>query len=258
MVWDPYTTGLFALEDIVSLRSAFDFSGRVVLVIGASRGGIGSAVAAGFTECGASVRITGAEPEPIAQDQGRYAYTQLDVADPDAVRSLAQSIPRLDVLVNCAGIARRDDEWDPAVFVRVLDVNLRGVLHLANAFKGHLATSKGAMVNIASMYSTFGSPRVPAYGASKAGVAQLTKSLALAWAPAGVRVNAVAPGFIVTEQTARARADGAHVQRVLDRTPLGRWGQPTDLVGPVLFLASPAAAFMTGAVVPVDGGYTAV
>lgn len=242
----------------MTFKSAFDFTGRTVLVIGASRGGIGSAIAAGFTECGASVRITGAEPEPITQDRGRYPYTQLDVADPDAVQSLAQNIPALDVLVNCAGIARRDEEYNPAVFVRVLDVNLRGILHLANAFKGHLVATKGAMINIASMYSTFGSPRVPAYDASKAGVAQLTKSLALAWAPEGVRVNAIAPGFIVTEQTARVRADAAHVQRVLERTPVGRWGQPADIVGPVLFLASPAAAFMTGAVVPVDGGYTAV
>jgi NAD(P)-dependent dehydrogenase (short-subunit alcohol dehydrogenase family) len=242
----------------MSFKTAFDFGGRNVLVVGASRGGIGSAIAAGFTECGASVRITGAEPEPIAQDQGRYPYAQLDVADPDAVRRLADSLPALDVLVNCAGIARRDDEYDPAVFVRVLDVNLRGLLHLANAFKKHLVASRGTLISIASMYSTYGSPRVPAYGASKAGVAQLTKSLALAWAEHGVRVNAIAPGFIVTEQTARARTDATHYQRVIDRTPVGRWGQPGDLVGPALFLASPAAAFMTGAVVPVDGGYTAV
>jgi len=204
------------------------------------------------------VRITGAEPEPIAADRGRYPYTQLDIADPDAVRRLAQDIPSLDVLMNCAGIARRDEECDPAVFVRVLDVNLRGVLHLANAFKGHLVASRGTMINIASMYTIFGSPRVPAYGASKAGVAQLTKSLAIAWAAEGVRVNAVAPGFIVTEQSARGRADPTHYQRVLDRTPAGRWGLPEDLAGPVLFLASPAAGFVTGAVLPVDGGYTAV
>jgi NAD(P)-dependent dehydrogenase (short-subunit alcohol dehydrogenase family) len=242
----------------MSFRAAFDFTGRTVLVVGASRGGIGSAIAAGFTDCGATVRITGAEAEPIAADQGRYPYAQLDVADPDAVQRLARGIPALEVLVNCAGIARRDEEWNSEVFVRILDVNLRGVLHLANAFKGHLVTSRGAMINIASMYSTYGSPRVPAYGASKAGVAQLTKSLALAWAEHGVRVNAIAPGFIVTEQTARARADAAHYQRVLDRTPAGRWGQPADIVGPALFLASPAAAFITGAVIPVDGGYTAV
>jgi NAD(P)-dependent dehydrogenase (short-subunit alcohol dehydrogenase family) len=242
----------------MSLKTAFDFTGRSVLVVGASRGGIGAAIAAGFVECGAAVRITGAEPEPIAADRGRYPYTQLDIADPDAVRRLAQDIPSLDALVNCAGIARRDEEFDPAVFVRVLDVNLRGVLHLANAFKGHLVASRGTMINIASMYSTFGSPRVPAYGASKAGVAQLTRSLAIAWAAEGVRVNAVAPGFIVTEQSARGRADATHYQRVLDRTPAGRWGLPEDLAGPVLFLASSAAGFVTGAVLAVDGGYTAV
>jgi NAD(P)-dependent dehydrogenase (short-subunit alcohol dehydrogenase family) len=245
-------------EENVGFKTAFDFTGKSALVIGASRGGIGSAIAAGFHECGATLRITGAEPEPITADQGRYPYTQLDVADPNAVQRLADSIPDLDVLVNCAGIARRDEEYDPAVFVRVLDVNLRGVLHLANAFKKHLTASKGTMINIASMYSTFGSPRVPAYGASKAGVVQLTKSLALAWAPEGVRVNAIAPGFIVTEQSARGRADATHYQRVLDRTPAGRWGLPADIAGPALFLASPAAAFVTGVVIPVDGGYTAV
>jgi NAD(P)-dependent dehydrogenase (short-subunit alcohol dehydrogenase family) len=238
--------------------TAFDFTDRSILVIGASRGGIGSAIAAGFLECGGAVRITGAEPEPIAADQGRYPYTQLDVADPTAVQRLADDLPGLDVLVHCAGIARRDEDYDPAVFARVLEVNLGGLLHVANAFKRHLVASRGVMINIASMYSTFGSPRVPAYGASKAGVAQMTKSLALAWAAQGVRVNAIAPGFIVTEQTARGRADATHVQRVLDRTPAGRWGQPADLVGPALFLASPAAGFVTGAILPVDGGYTSV
>ena len=242
----------------MNLKSAFDFSDRNVLVIGASRGGIGSAIAAGFAECGAAVRITGAEAEPIAQDQGRYPYVQLDITDVASVRRLAEGIPQLDVLVNCAGIARRDEEYDPAVFVRVLNVNLCGALHLANAFKPHLVARRGAMINIASMYSTFGSPRVPAYGASKAGLAQLTKSLALAWAAEGVRVNAVAPGFIVTEQSARGRSDPLHYQRVLDRTPMARWGQPLDIAGPVMFLASPAASFITGMVLPVDGGYTAV
>ena len=106
------------------------------------------------------------------------------------------------------------------------------------------------------MYASFGSPKNPAYGASKAAVQQLTKSLAIAWAADGIRVNAVAPGFIVTQQSARSRADPAHVAAVSLRTPMGRWGDPTDIAGPVLFLASPAAAFITGACLPIDGGYS--
>jgi NAD(P)-dependent dehydrogenase (short-subunit alcohol dehydrogenase family) len=255
----PCSTLTATKEEIaMGIKTAFDFTGRNVLVVGASRGGIGAAIAAGFQECGAAVRITGAEPEPIEADKGRYPYTQLDVTDVAAVQRFADSVPALDVLINCAGISRRGEEFDPAVFARVIEVNLRGLFHAAIAFKPLLAASRGSIVNIASMYSTFGSPKVPGYGASKAGVAQLTKSLALAWAEEGVRVNGIAPGFIVTEQTARSRADATHVQRVLDRTPLARWGQPEDLVGPALFLASPAAGFMTGAVIPVDGGYTAV
>jgi NAD(P)-dependent dehydrogenase (short-subunit alcohol dehydrogenase family) len=106
------------------------------------------------------------------------------------------------------------------------------------------------------MYASFGSPKNPAYGASKAAVQQLTKSLAIAWAGDGIRVNAVAPGFIVTEQSARSRTDPAHVAAVNSRTPLGRWGQPEDIVGPVLFLASAQAGFMTGTCLSIDGGYS--
>jgi NAD(P)-dependent dehydrogenase (short-subunit alcohol dehydrogenase family) len=123
-------------------------------------------------------------------------------------------------------------------------------------FESALIAAKGAVINIASMYSFFGSPKVPAYGASKAAIHQLTKSLALKYAPHGVRVNAIAPGFVVTEQTKRGRADTVHYDAVISRTPFGRWGQPDDIAGPAMFLASEQAEFVTGQTLVVDGGYS--
>ena len=240
------------------MTAGFDFSGAEVLVIGASRAGIGAAIARAFQTAGADVAITGVEAEPDDQDRDRFRYVQLDVTDGDAVTRLADATAKLDVLVNAAAITSRGEEMEPAFFQRVVDVNLHGTFRAAAAFHPHLATSHGNVINIASMYATFGSPRNPAYGASKAAVAQLTKSLAIAWAPDGIRVNAMSPGFIVTAQSAKSRADPAHVARVSERTPLGRWGQPDDIAGCALFLASPHAAFITGACIPVDGGYSIV
>lgn len=234
----------------------FSFSGAEVLVVGASRAGIGAAIARRFQDAGANVTITGAEPEPSEEDRTRFAYVRLDVTDATAVQALAGRTERLDILVNCAAITARGEEMAPAFFQRVVDVNLHGTFRMAEAFHAHLKAAQGVLVNIASMYATFGSPRNPAYGASKAAVVQLTKSLAIAWAQDGIRVNAVAPGFIVTEQSARSRTDPAHVAAVNLRTPMGRWGQPDDIAGPVLFLASPAAGFMTGACLAIDGGYS--
>jgi NAD(P)-dependent dehydrogenase (short-subunit alcohol dehydrogenase family) len=242
----------------MSFRATFDFSGAGVVVVGASRAGIGAAVARAFQDAGAIVTITGVEPEPAAEDRERFAYVQLDVRDLAAVRAFAERFNGLDVLVNCAAVTARGEEMDPDFFAGVVDINLFGTFRTARAFQTHLATRGGTLINIASMYARFGSPRNPAYGASKAAVEQLTKSLAIAWAPDGIRVNAVAPGFIVTEQSARSRADPAHVAAVNARTPLGRWGEPGDIAGAVLFLASPAAQFMTGACLPVDGGYSVV
>jgi NAD(P)-dependent dehydrogenase (short-subunit alcohol dehydrogenase family) len=237
--------------------SEHDFYNKRVLVVGASRGGIGAAIADGFASAGAKVTITGKEEAPIESYRDRYAYNQLDVADEAACRRLADGLAVLDVLVNCAGMANREIEWTTEGFRRVIDVNLVGMLNLANAFRPQLAQSKGSIVAIASMYSLMGSPLIPAYGASKAGLAQLVQSIAIAWAPDEIRVNAIAPGFIVTEQTVRGRADPAHYNKVLNRTPMGRWGEPDDLVGPALFLASAQAKFVTGILIPVDGGLTA-
>ena len=238
------------------MHCAFDFSQAEVLVVGASRAGIGAAIARAFQDAGAQVAITGAEPEPAPEDAARFAYTQLDVTDAGAVQSLAARTDKLDILVNCAAITARGQEMAPDFFQNVVDVNLHGTFRTALAFHPHLKARKGSLINIASMYASFGSPKNPAYGASKAAVVQLTKSLAIAWAGDGIRVNAVAPGFIVTAQSARSRTDPAHVAAVNLRTPMGRWGQPEDIAGPVLFLTSPAAAFMTGVCLPIDGGYS--
>lgn len=238
--------------------AGFDFSGARVLVIGASRGGIGASIARAFQQSGAEVEITGVEPDCDPDDAGRFAYSRLDVADTEAVRAFARSRTRLDVLVNCAAITQRGEEMAPDFFAHVLNVNLTGTMRCAEALHPALAATRGKIINIASMYARFGSPRNPAYGASKAGVEQLTKSLAIAWAADGIRVNVIAPGFIVTQQSARARQDPAFTAAVEARTPMARWGQPDDIAGAALFLASDAAAFITGACLPVDGGYSCV
>ena len=236
--------------------SSYDFSGASVLVVGASRAGIGAAIARAFQSAGASVAITGAEPAPATEDRDRFAYTQLDVTDPVAVRAFSARSDGLDVLVNCAAITARGEEMAPAFFEHVVNVNLHGTFRMAEAFHRQLKARGGVLINIASMYASFGSPRNPAYGASKAAVVQLTKSLAIAWAADGIRVNAVAPGFIITQQSAKSRTDPAHVAAVDLRTPMGRWGQPEDIAGPVLFLASSAAAYITGTCLAIDGGYS--
>jgi len=236
----------------------FDFSGSEVLVIGASRAGIGAAIARAFQDAGATVTITGAEETPAPEDCDRFAYHRLDVRDTAAVDALARGFPELDVLVNCAAITVRGEEMAPDFFSNVVDINLTGSFRTAAALRPALAARRGRIVNLASMYARFGSPQNPAYGASKAAVEQLTKSLAIAWAPEGIRVNAIAPGFIVTEQSARSRQNPDHVARVTARTPAARWGLPEDIVGTALFLASDASAFLTGTCIAVDGGYSVV
>jgi NAD(P)-dependent dehydrogenase (short-subunit alcohol dehydrogenase family) len=230
---------------------------RVVAVIGGTSG-IGAAAAERFLDAGAFVAVAGldvdATPAGVA---GRAKVTELDVTCGGAVEEFIMALPRLDVLVNAAGVIRRGAEYDPVVFAGVIEVNLLAAMRACIAARPLLARSRGCVVNLASMLSYFGGPRVPAYAASKGAVVQLTKSLAVAWAADGVRVNAVAPGWIRTALTAGIREDEAAEQRILDRTPMGRWGEPADVAGAVLFLAGPDAAFITGAVLPVDGGYLA-
>ncbi len=232
---------------------------RKVLVTGASSG-IGAAIARAFAATQAQVTATGATPREVEAARADAAMRGielrvLDVRDAAAVEGLAATLGELDVVINCAGVIRRGEEHDPAVFAQVLDINLTGSMRVCAATRAGLKARRGCIVNTASMLSFFGGGLVPAYSASKGGVAQLTKSLAIAYAADGIRVNAVAPGWIATPLTQALQDDPARAGPILARTPLGRWGTPQDVADPVLFLASPAARFITGAILPVDGGY---
>ena len=237
----------------------FDFSNQKILITGGTSG-IGFSVAQAFADAGASVTATGLTDDEVADAAARDTRIQLrrlDVRDSAAVSQLVCEFDSLNVLVNCAGMLRRGGaEFDEATFLEVLDANLSGTMRLCLACRPLLAKTHGCVVNTASMLCFFGSGFVPAYSASKGGVAQLTKSLAIAWAAEGIRVNAVAPGWIETPMTQPLIENSDRSQPILDRTPMRRWGRPEDIAGPVLFLCSPTAAFMTGVVMPVDGGYS--
>ena len=239
----------------MSLIPDFSVAGKVVLITGGT-GGIGSAFAAGFLNHGASVIAADIAPPKIALDP-RIRFEQLDVRDDAAVEALAGRVARLDVLIHCAGKLVRWEEYKPEVFKDIIDIHLVGNLRLANAFREHLKATQGCLINIASMYSYFGAPHVPAYSAAKTAIVSLTKSLALAWATDGIRVNAIAPGWIKTEISRAGRENPEFNAKVVARLPGGEWAEPEDLAGTAIFLASPAAKLITGVTIPVDGGYVA-
>jgi NAD(P)-dependent dehydrogenase (short-subunit alcohol dehydrogenase family) len=231
------------------------FAGRSAIVVGGTSG-IGAAVAERLSCLGADVTAAGLSPkEAPASLQAVADVVPLDLTVTRSVESLLAGARRLDILVNCAGIIRRGLEYEPDIFRSVLEVNLMGTMRACVAGHDQLKSSGGCIINIASMLSFFGSSQAPAYSSSKGAVVQLTKSLAIAYAADGIRVNAVAPGWIRTELTSALRADATAERRIRDRTPMGRWGTAADVVGAVTFLASDQAAFITGAVLPVDGGY---
>ncbi len=229
---------------------------RQILITGGTSG-IGAGIAAAFAAQGDRVTVTGATAAEVDAATGRAGTTAqvLDVRDGAAVQALVAALGPLDVVVNCAGVIRRGAEHDPVAFADTVDINLNGTMRVCAAARPALAARRGCIINTASMLSFFGGGLVPGYSASKGGVAQLTKSLAIAYATDGIRVNAVAPGWIATPLTQALQDDAARSGQILARTPLGRWGTPADVAGPVLFLASAAAQFVTGVVLPVDGGY---
>lgn len=241
---------------------AFEPDHRVLVVGGA--GDIGAAITRVFLDAGCDVIATGIDERALKasalQPHPRLRLAPLDVTDDAQIARFVAELGPLQTLVNCAGILFRHKEYEVETFQRVLDVNLTGTFRLCNACKPLLAADpqqRGAIINIASMNASVALPWIPAYCASKGGVVMLTKSLALAWAQEGVRVNAVAPGYVETAINAEGRSDAAHYERIRARIPQGRWAQPDDIGASVVFLASPAARYITGTVLAVDGGFLA-
>ena len=235
------------------------FAEKTVVVSGGTSG-IGLAIAQGFAAVGASVVASGSSPAKIAECRANAAhggidFRLLDVRDMAAVTAFFDGLSALDVLVNCQGVARPDAEWDEETFLDVMDINLSSAMRLSRAAFPLLKASGGSIVNFASMLSYLADETVPAYTASKTGIVGLTRALAHKYGHDGVRVNAIAPGYHRTDMTKALWSVPESAEKISGRSALKRWGTTEDLVGPVLFLASPDAHFVTGVTLPVDGGY---
>lgn len=249
-------------------RSPFDLTGRTAVVTGASRG-IGRAIALGLTRAGAELVLVGrpgsndATREAVVDLGGKVDVVDLDMADLGSVRRVGAELAasrQVDVVVNNAGIIDRQDtvDLDHADWQRVLDVNLTSVFLLSQQVgRTMVERGHGKIVSIASLLTFQGGLRVASYAASKHAVAGMTKALANEWGPRGVQVNAIAPGYIATDNTTALREDADRARSILERIPAGRWGEADDIAGAAVFLSSSAADYVNGHVLVVDGGWMA-
>ncbi|SMC45964.1 2-dehydro-3-deoxy-D-gluconate 5-dehydrogenase KduD [Rhizobium sp. RU36D] len=247
------------------MTDIFSLAGKRALVTG-SNTGIGQAIAISLAKAGADVVCAGRSSVDetvglIGAEGGKAQGLKLDLGDPMAGKDLFQTLDPIDILINNAGIIRRADAVDftEADWDDVMDVNLKAVFFLCQAFAKSVFArgGSGKVVNIASLLSFQGGIRVPSYTASKSGVAGLTKLLANEWAAKGINVNAIAPGYITTNNTEALRNDENRNKAILDRIPAGRWGDAADIGGAAVFLSSPAANYIHGAILNVDGGWLA-
>lgn len=247
----------------------FDLSGKNALVTGSQKG-LGAAIAIAFAEAGANVAVHGRSRPPnetaeFVRQNGRKAVELTgDVSDPkfcsEMVEQTVRELGSIDILVNNAGTIRRAPaaEFSAQDWHDVIEANLNGVFRLCQATGRHmLKQGSGKIINIASLLSFQGGILVPAYAASKGAVAQLTKALANEWASKGINVNAIAPGYMVTDNTAALRADEGRSRQIMERIPAGKWGAPEDLAGAAVFLASSASNYVHGHLLVVDGGWLA-
>lgn len=250
--------------------SPFDLRGRVAVVTGGN-GGIGLGMALGLARAGAAVLVVGRNPAKNAQAEAQLAAVGsnaralvLDVTEESAGQAIVDAalghFGRLDILVNNVGtnLRKQPEAYELAEFRKIMDTNLSSAFICSKAAYGAMRKRGGKMINIGSMMSLFGASFTAPYAASKGAIVQMTKSMASAWAKDNIQVNAILPGWITTDLTLAAVKDvPALHDKVVQRTPAGRWGVPSDLAGIAVFLAAPASDFITGAAIPVDGGYSA-